>query len=95
MEDPAFPFKMSAVIECERGTLDFRMGRDAELVVRTSDGERALVPGADYPLGTGYDFEVRAMLTAIADGHAEAPVSLSDAAHTQRLIDHECAQLNT
>jgi len=93
MDDPAFAFKMAASIECEHGTLDFLLGRDPELLVARG-GERIPVkPGSDYAAGTGYDFEIRALVSAIRAGAPRAPVTLDDAAATQRLLDRECAQL--
>jgi len=94
MDDPAFAFTMAASIECEHATLDFSLGRDPELMVRTASGDRSVVAGSDYPLGSGYDFEVRALLSAVRSGDFEAPVTLDDAARTQRLLDAECSQLS-
>lgn len=93
-EDPSFPFTMSATIECERGTMDFLLGRVPELLLRTADGERPVEVGGEYPEGSGYDFEIRAMLSALESGATAAPVTLADAAATQRLLDRECAQLS-
>ncbi|MFM7050988.1 MAG: Gfo/Idh/MocA family protein [Planctomycetota bacterium] len=94
MEDPAFAFTMVATIECERAVIDFRLGREHELVVVEDGVQRALVAGADYPTGNGYDHEIAALVQAIMRGAARAPVTLSDAAATQRLLDREIAQLS-
>ncbi len=93
MDDPNFAFTMVASIECERGVIDFRLGRKPELVVLVDGDAQEIVAGRDYPLGTGYDDEIAALLTAIRDGHRRAPVTLADAARTQRLLDRETAAL--
>lgn len=93
MDDPNFAFTMVASIECERGVIDFRLGRKPELVVLVDGDAQEIVAGRDYPLGTGYDHEIAALLTAIRDGHRRAPVTLADAARTQRLLDRETAAL--
>ncbi|MSR41578.1 MAG: Gfo/Idh/MocA family oxidoreductase [Phycisphaerales bacterium] len=85
VDDPNFAFVMTAVIECERGTLDFRLGRKRELLFR-QNGTEVEVPVA---AGTGYDGEVRALLDAIACGASEAPVTMEEAAKTQELLQRE------
>jgi predicted dehydrogenase len=92
MDDPNFPFMMVASIECERAFIDFRLGREHELVVIEDGAQRAIAAGSDYPLGTGYDHEIAAMVDAIRAGATQAPVTLADAAATQRLLDREIAQ---
>ncbi|MFM2164652.1 MAG: hypothetical protein RL325_1089 [Planctomycetota bacterium] len=94
MDDPAFAFTMAATIECEHGTIDFLLGRDPELLLRRGAAIESVRAGADYALGTGYDFEVRALVDAIRSAAPSAPVTLDDAAATQRLLDRECAQLS-
>jgi predicted dehydrogenase len=93
MDDPAFAFMMVASIECERGVIDFRLGRDPELLVLVDGEPQAIVAGRDYPLGTGYDHEIAALLAAIRPGKDSAPVTLADAARTQRLLDREIAAI--
>ena len=93
-DNPAFAFTMTARLECERATIDFAIGRDPELTVEEAGTTTALVAGRDYPSGSGYDGEVCALLAAIASGARHAPVTLADAAHTQRLLDREIAQLS-
>ena len=93
MDDPALAFTMVASIECERGVIDFRLGRDPELLVLVDGEPQVIVAGRDYPLGTGYDHEIAALLSAIRAGKSAAPVTLADAARTQRLLDREIARL--
>ena len=93
MEDPDFAFMMVASIQCERAVIDFRLGREHELVVVEDGVQRALHAGRDYPSGTGYDHEIAAMAGAIRACATEAPVTLADAAATQRLLDREIKQL--
>ena len=89
MDDAAFEFVMAAVIECERGTLDFRLGREPELVLKR---EGVSTPIA-VPTGTGYEGEINALLDAILAGARAAPVSMEDAAKTQELLNRELASL--
>lgn len=93
MDDPAFAFMMVATIECERAIIDFRLGREPELFVIENGSQRAIVAGVDFPQGNGYEHEARALLTAISAGANTPPVSLSDAAQTQRLLNQELATL--
>jgi predicted dehydrogenase len=85
---------MTAEVVCEKATLDFDLMRDPELrVVSTADGSvSTIVAGREYPLGNGYDHEIAALIRAIASG-GTAPVTLGDAARTQRLLDREIAAL--
>jgi len=96
MEDPSFAFTMTAEIVCEKATLDFDLMRDPELrVVSAADGSiSTIVAGREYPTGNGYDHEIAALIRAIASG-GPAPVTLGDAARTQRLLDREIAALHT
>jgi ActR/RegA family two-component response regulator len=84
---------MVASIQCERAVIDFRLGREHELVVVEDGAQRAMVAGRVYPTGTGYDHEIAAMVDAIRAGATEAPVTLADAAATQRLLDREIASV--
>lgn len=93
MEDPNFAFMMVASIQCERAVIDFRLGREHELIVVEDGVQRTLTAGRDYPAGTGYDQEIAALVAAIRSGATEAPVTLADAAATQRLLDLEIANL--
>lgn len=93
LDNPAFAFTMTARLECERGTIDFAIGRDPELTLEQGGATEALIAGRDYPRGSGYDGEVCELLTAIASGARQAPVTLFDAAATQRLLDREIAML--
>lgn len=93
-DNPSFAFTMTARIECERGTMDFSIGRDPELTVTQGAASSAIVAGRDYPNGSGYDAEVSELLAAIRSGARAAPVTLADAAATQRLLDREIALLD-
>ena len=93
MDDPNFAFMMVASIQCERAVIDFRLGREHELVVVEDGAQRAMLAGRDYPTGTGYDHEIAAMVGAIRAGATKAPVTLADAAATQRLLDSEIGRL--
>ena len=86
---PGFGFRMRYTIVLERATIDFDLGRAADvggpLVI--SEGDRA------EPVGlashTGYDGEIRAMLRAIAQGAANPPATLEQAA---AVIEMLCAE---
>jgi predicted dehydrogenase len=93
MEDPDFAFTMVATIECETAVIDFRLGRDPELAIVVDGEPRPIVAGVDYPTGTGYDHEIRELLDAILRTSQNPPVSLRDAAATQRLLEREIALL--
>jgi len=93
LDNPAFAFTMTARLECERGIIDFAIGRDPELTLEHGGATKALIAGRDYPSGSGYEGEVCELLTAIASGARQAPVTLFDAADTQRLLDREIAML--
>ena len=93
MDDPNFAFMMVASIQCERAVIDFRLGREHELVVVEDGAQRAMLAGRDYPTRTGYDHEIAAMVGAIRAGATEAPVPLADAAATHRLLDREIGRL--
>ena len=92
-DNPSFAFTMTARIECEHATLDFALGREPELLVETVGGTTAVRAGTDYPHGNGYDAETCAIVTALRSGSKEPPVTLADAARTQRLLDAELACL--
>ena len=99
MNDANFAFTMVASIECENGIIDFRLGREVELMVLEVDGAqrgvaRAIIAGVDYATGTGYEHEIAAFLAAIRANARCAPVTLADAAATQRLLDREFAAIN-
>lgn len=99
MNDANFAFTMVASIECENGIIDFRLGREVELMVLEVDGAqrgvaRAIIAGVDYATGTGYEHEIAAFLAAIRANARCAPVTLADAAATQRLLDREFAAIS-
>ncbi len=95
MDDPKFAFMMVATIECERGIIDFRIGRDPELCVLEEGVERPIATGIDYPLGAGYEHEIDALLQSVLESSTEAPVTLREAAATQELLDREIALLQS
>ncbi len=92
MEDPTFAFTMTAQIVCTHATIDFDLMRKPELLVRHAgnDTVQVLAAGVDYPTGNGYDHEIAACLAAVR-ARGVAPVTLRDAAATQRLLDREIA----
>jgi len=92
-DNPSYSFTMTARIECERGTMDFSIGREPELTVTEASVESTIVAGRDYPIGNGYGAEVSELLAAIQSGARIAPVTLFDAAATQRLLDREMSAL--
>lgn len=86
---PGWTFEMTFTLVCERATLDYRLGRDPELV-RCEDGEAHAV---ELPATSGYDEEIRALLAAIAHGASTPPISVDDALGTARLLEAERASL--
>lgn len=84
-----WPFRMSFTVVFEQATVDYLFPRDDELVVvRDGAVEPVEVAGT-----SGYDEEVRALLTAIAAGERTGPVTCADALATARLLEAERASL--
>ena len=89
IDNPDFAFTMTARIECERGTLDFDLGRSPELVMEVQGHTTPVAAGQEYPLGSGYEKEIYDLLTVLR-AHGTAPsVTLAEAAATQRLLMRE------
>jgi len=86
---PGWPFEMTFTIVCERATLDFRIGREPELLL-IQDGEARPV---ELSATTGWDEEIRALLAAIRDGASAPPLTVDDALGTARLLEAERANL--
>lgn len=80
---PSFGFRMRATIIGEAAALDFDIGRDEQLRLHDDSGTRVIDCG---PL-TGYDGEIRALLEAIAQGAAEPPATLDEAAGVMRTLE--------
>jgi predicted dehydrogenase len=84
---PGAGFRMEYLVVCERATLEFVHGREQPLVVYGAQrGEP--VP---LPPGTGYDAEVREIVTAIASGRRELRATLREAADVLEVLRLEGA----
>ena len=92
LEDDDAPFTMRCTIECTKGTMDFDLSRSPEIEVTALDGARTGYPEASEG-GTGYDGEIRAMVTAVRNGAELPPVRLEDAADVARILAAEVHSL--
>ena len=82
---PGWPFRMGYTVVFERGTLEFDSTR-AEPLQLTKDGRTSAVP---LEPGTGYDFEVRHLLGALAAGTRAGLPTLDEAVVVLRWIERE------
>lgn len=82
---PAFGFRMRYVVVFDDATADFDIGRDQALLLYRGD-EKVTVP---LPPATGYDGEVRAVLSALDQPNPRPPVTMDDALVTARTLDAE------
>lgn len=90
-QSPDDPFVMRFIIEFERASATFELGREPELEVM-ADGVR-IAP--ELAPGVGYDHEVRALVRAITKGAGEPPVPLADAAAVTRVLLAERESMET
>jgi predicted dehydrogenase len=90
-QTPGEGFVMRCTVECAEATLDFDLGRARELVVTRNGVDSS----PSLPDLNGYHMEVRAMLTAIADGASQPPVTLAEAAAVTRILHAERRSLAT
>lgn len=82
---PSVGFRMRCTIVCEQATLDFDISREHQLVVHQGGASEPIEVG---PL-SGYDGEIRAMLTAMSGKPDVLRASMDDAARTAHLLDIE------
>ncbi|MEZ6196193.1 MAG: Gfo/Idh/MocA family oxidoreductase [Planctomycetota bacterium] len=87
-QQPGAPFRMSYLVNFERATADFELGRET-LLFLAEGGERRAVALED---GDGYLGEVRHLL-AVLRGETPPRVDLEDAARAAELILRERAAL--
>jgi predicted dehydrogenase/sugar phosphate isomerase/epimerase len=82
---PGWSFKMAYTVVFERATADYEFGRAHELVLARD--------GASTPVAldthSGYDGEVRHLLSALASGSRELDATLEDALLHTRVIEAE------
>jgi len=85
--DAAFPFRMAYTVVFERATADFDNSRDPPLRLFRDGAEQAV----ELPDGTGYDGEVRHLLSAIGREarHGGLLVTCDDAEAVTRLLAAE------
>ncbi|MBZ0173118.1 MAG: Gfo/Idh/MocA family oxidoreductase [Phycisphaerales bacterium] len=85
-------FRMRYIAEFERGTADFNLTRNPTLTLNDIQGDGSS-PVSVSP-GTGYDGEVRAFLHSV-ESHAQAPVTLRDAATTLTVLRAEARSMES
>jgi predicted dehydrogenase len=88
--DPGMPFRMAYTLVFEHATADFDGARDPALRLFRDGHEQPV----ELPAGTGYDGEVRHLLTAIAHG-AALQATCDEAQAVTRLLAAEEASLRS
>ena len=88
---PSAGFRMRYTVAFEHATADFDIARTAALLLHTDAGSQPI----DLPPGTGYDYEVRAMLQAIVTGATSPPCTMDDALAVAEMLDAERQSLET
>lgn len=84
-QDPGFGFKMRFVVSFEGATVDFDLGRDPQLLL-CRGGEAGAVEVEPI---SGYDGQIRHLLTCIGAGRAAAGVTAEDAALSLEVLEAE------
>jgi len=92
MNDRAWTFRMRFIVEFERAVADFDIGRSPQLIVRTAEGEPATPEVASM---AGWEGEIRAMVSAVAEGRATPPATMDSAMDTTRTLEAERESLRT
>ncbi len=87
---PGFPFRMRFVVNFERATAEFDSRRDFPLEIQAGSGSEAV----DRFTGTGYDFEIRHVLSCVAEGRSRTAVDLADAERVTRILNAERESLS-
>jgi predicted dehydrogenase len=87
---PGFPFKMRFVVAFEKATAEFDSGREPPLVV-ACDGSLNAVPLESI---TGWDLEMRHVLTAIREGRPAA-VTMDEAVAVLEMLEAERRSLES
>lgn len=90
-QDPAFGFKMRFVVCFERGTADFDLGREPQLLL-CRDGKAEPIEVESI---SGYDGQIRHLLTCIAEGRPQAAVTPDDAVLALEVLEAERASLES
>jgi predicted dehydrogenase len=88
---PGFAFRMTYTVVFEKATADFDSSRDPHLLL-SKDGATEVV---DLPAGTGYEGEVRHLLTTIAGGGERLDATVEDALELTRLLEAEGRSLES
>lgn len=88
---PGAGFRMRFVVNFERATAEFDLARaplSPALVLHTAEGTSAVEPTVPG-IATGYDGEVRHLLSAITSGSRELGATLDDAAAVATVLEAE------
>ena len=88
---PGFPFKMRFVVAFEKATAEFDSGREPPLVL-AREGELNPVPLESI---SGWDLEIRHMVSAIAEGPRGLIATMDDALAVAKLLAAEEESIRT
>ncbi|MBK7403974.1 MAG: Gfo/Idh/MocA family oxidoreductase [Phycisphaerales bacterium] len=87
--EPGFGFRMRFVVCFEGATAEFDLGRESPLRLSRGSGSTPVEVG---PL-TGYDAEIRHLVSCIASGRGRADVTVADAVASLELLEAERSSL--
>ncbi len=90
--DPGLGFKMRCIVNFEKGTVDFDIGRTPQLLLHEGGASREVDLGDEAAL-TGYDMQVRHMLDLIAGKERTPRATLDEAVAVARLLEAERASI--
>lgn len=82
---PSAPFVMRFSVCFERATAEFSLGAYSELVLHDHSGSTPVELGSH----TGWDMQIRALITAIREGANSPPVTMRDALQVMQTVEAE------
>lgn len=89
---PGFDFRMRFTVVFEKATADFDLAREGSELIVSRDGTSEPV---ELPAGTGYDGEIRHVLSAIAAGAEKLDATVEDALGLTRMLEAERASFES
>lgn len=89
--EPGFGFRMRFVVCFEGATAEFDLSREPHLQLSRAEA----CEGVEVEALTGYDAEIRHLVSCIAEGRSEASVTCEDAAASLALVEAERRSLET
>jgi predicted dehydrogenase len=88
---PNAGFRMRYLVNFDRATAEFDLMRSPQLMVHDGAGSRAIELAAT----TGYDGEVRHILSAIRDGRTDLAATLDESIKVMRMLEAEQASMES